>query len=61
MMTDSQKASKDWRALTNEIMSRVFAPLKKPEYETSYAAGKTKILMNSEINIVLEKSRVKAS
>lgn len=61
MMTDQQKASKDWHQLSTEIMERAFAPLEKSAYEASYALGKTKILMNAEIREVLERSRIKAS
>ena len=57
MMSESTKSSKDWRSLTIETMDRVFAPLEKSEYERSYALGKTKIMMNTEIKEVLECSR----
>lgn len=61
MMSESTKSSKDWRSLTIETMDRVFAPLEKSEYERSYALGKTKIMMNTEIKEVLECSRQKAA
>ena len=57
MMSESTKNSRDWKKLTEEIMEKVFSPLEKSEYETSFALGKTKIMMNAEIREVLEKAK----
>ena len=42
-------------------MDRVFSPIPKSKYENSYVTGNTKIMMNTEIYLVLEKSKHKAS
>jgi len=61
LLTETQKASKQWDVLCNDILERVFAPLQKAEYERYFAAGKTKILMMGECRAVLEQSRMRAS
>jgi len=60
-MTESQKAGKDWKALSEEIIKIVFAPMEQHEYSKFYACGKTKILKMGEIKAVLDASKLKAS
>ena len=61
MMSEAVKQSKDWKALAEEIMAKVFAPLNKNEYSKLYACGKTKILQMGEIKAVLDASKQKAA
>ena len=60
-MSEAQKAGKDWKALSEEIIKIVFSPMEAHEYSKFFACGKTKILKMAEIKAVLDASKVKAS
>ena len=49
-----------WDKLSQQIIEKVFSPLKKEEFERFYALGKTKILKMGEAKLVLDKSKQKA-
>ena len=60
LMSEEVKKTKQWNELTKQIMDRVFAPLKKEEYERFFALGKTKIMKMGETRAVLQACRQKA-
>jgi len=60
-LSESQKAGKDWKALSEEIIKIAFSPMDIKEYQAFYACGKTKILKMAEMKSVLDASKGKAS
>lgn len=61
LLPESEKQSRDWKALGEQIIQRVFAPMKPEEYSDFYKLGHRQILKMGEAKQVLDLSRNKAS
>ena len=48
LLPEAEKASRDWKALGEQIIQRVFAPMKPEEYENFYKLGHRQILKMGE-------------
>lgn len=64
LLSESEKASRNWKQLSEEIVKRVFSPLNKEHLDMIFpklcAFGTTKILKMGEVKQVLDESKAKA-
>lgn len=62
-MDEATRLSKtdEWKPLSEEIIREAFKPMQESEYREYFALGRTKLLMHTEIKLVIDRSKKMAS
>jgi hypothetical protein len=62
-MSDKKKAelATEWKPRSMGIIAEAFKPMQPEEYQEYFACGNTKLLMHSEIKLVIDRSKAIAS